>query len=173
MSDCCEVPETLGGDRTACPRCEQRGKKVPLTAVQANATADALRAGIPTAPRFCETLECPVVYFDSESERVIEQALVTIPTLAKNTEDDSVLACHCFGYSRAAIRRAIELSPDSPVSKEIAAEVQAGHCACEVRNPKGTCCLGDVIAIERASLAARSLEHEEEIDANQAPACHC
>jgi hypothetical protein len=32
----------------------------------------------------------------------------------------------------------------------ITREVKAGHCACEVRNPKGACCLGDVVRIESA-----------------------
>ncbi len=86
---------------------------------------------------------------------MIYRSQVTIPILEK-IPDDSV-----------------ESAPDSPVSKEITAEVRAGHCACEVKNPKGTCCLGDVIAIERATLAGRSREHEEKVDAHEAPACHC
>jgi hypothetical protein len=28
----------------------------------------------------------------------------------------------------------------------ITAEVKAGNCACEIRNPQGFCCLGNVIA---------------------------
>src|SRR6266481_8503338 len=30
------------------------------------------------------------------------------------------------------------------VANRIAAEVKAGNCACEVKNPSGKCCLGDV-----------------------------
>ena len=32
----------------------------------------------------------------------------------------------------------------STIAERIAAEVKAGNCACEVKNPSGKCCLGDV-----------------------------
>ncbi len=32
----------------------------------------------------------------------------------------------------------------STVAERITTEVKAGHCACEVKNPSGKCCLGDV-----------------------------
>jgi hypothetical protein len=32
----------------------------------------------------------------------------------------------------------------------ITREVKAGHCACEVRNPTGRCCLGDVARVGNA-----------------------
>jgi hypothetical protein len=33
----------------------------------------------------------------------------------------------------------------------VAREVKAAHCACEVKNPKGGCCLGDLVRIERGA----------------------
>jgi len=32
----------------------------------------------------------------------------------------------------------------STVARRIMVEVEAGRCACEVKNPSGKCCLGDV-----------------------------
>src|SRR5713101_2012113 len=44
----------------------------------------------------------------------------------------------CFNFSRADVRR------ECTISARIAAEVRAGRCACEVKNPSGACCLGEV-----------------------------
>ena len=173
MSDCCEIPGASIGKRETCPRCGARGKRVPLEAVQAHVTGDALRNGIPAAPRFCETRDCPVVYFDSGSEAIIEEPRVNLPVYAKHPDEDTVTVCHCFDFTRGAVRNRIESDPRSAVSKEIAAEVLAGHCACEIRNPKGSCCLGDVTRIERDTLEARQTKERGGIDAAKVPACHC
>jgi len=55
-----------------------------------------------------------------------------------------VPVCYCFGYTPPKIREEGKIA-----SQTIAAEVKAGHCACEVKNPKGVCCLGDVARVER------------------------
>ena len=37
------------------------------------------------------------------------------------------------------------------ILQHITAEVKAGNCACEIRNPQGSCCLGNVnAAVKRA-----------------------
>ena len=40
--------------------------------------------------------------------------------------------------------REIEAHGASKIPDRIKAEVKAGFCACEVKNPAGSCCLGDV-----------------------------
>ncbi len=40
----------------------------------------------------------------------------------------------------------------STVAERITAEVKAGNCACEVKNPSGKCCLGDVTRAVRNGL---------------------
>jgi hypothetical protein len=52
--------------------------------------------------------------------------------------------CYCFGFTRQDIWDEIRSSGKSTVAKRITAEVEAGRCACEVKNPSGKCCLGDV-----------------------------
>jgi Zinc binding domain len=46
------------------------------------------------------------------------------------------LICHCFGYTVGEIEDDATSGADS-VSAAIAAEVRAGNCACEVKNPSG------------------------------------
>jgi len=38
----------------------------------------------------------------------------------------------------------LKTSGDATILECISAEVKAGDCACELRNPSGKCCLGDV-----------------------------
>ena len=52
--------------------------------------------------------------------------------------------CYCFEYSREDIRRDIDVSGSTLILERIKAEVQEGFCACEVKNPSGACCLGDI-----------------------------
>ncbi len=40
----------------------------------------------------------------------------------------------------------------------IAREIKAGHCACEVKNPSGRCCLGDVRAYEKRAAQSEAAE---------------
>jgi hypothetical protein len=41
------------------------------------------------------------------------------------------------------------------IPERIAAEVKAGNCACEARNPQGACCLGNVSAFVRKAMKGR------------------
>jgi hypothetical protein len=69
--------------------------------------------------------------------------------------DDPIPLCYCFDHSREDIRRDIEATGKTSVLEEIKAEVQGGFCACEVKNPSGACCLGDITrAIQEAKQRA-------------------
>lgn len=107
-----------------------------------------LRLGIPPSPRFCATAECPVVYFDNTAGVIFEEALLTVPVHAKHRDNQDVPVCYCFGHTPRSIRESQVRDGAASVSKAITGEVRAGHCACEVKNPEGVCCLGDVVRIE-------------------------
>jgi len=123
--------------------------QVAVTTVKALMTGDALRRGVPPAPRFCASAECSVVYFDDVSDRKVDENELTVRVFAKHPHDPSAPACYCFGYTREAIEIAAARQT-ARVSDAIRAEVEAGHCACEVKNPRGTCCFGDITRVERA-----------------------
>ena len=72
-----------------------------------------------------------------------------VPVHAKHPGNDGIPVCYCFGYTEKSIRDEIEQTGASTATASITAEVKAGRCACEVRNPKGSCCLGDVARVER------------------------
>lgn len=130
---------------TLCPSCAQAGAPVDRLTLKALLTADGLRRGIPTQPRFCGNADCPIVYFDVDGDVTFTEADLTVRVYAKHPNDAETPACYCFGVNAGAMsgERARELR------ESVAREVQAGHCACEVKNPKGGCCLGDLVRLER------------------------
>ena len=156
MSGCCTdhcespAPAAEGG---VCLECGKKGKPV------ATLTVKSLVRGhtrvLPGSYLFCRTRDCDVVYF-SETVRFRKPDLKVLVGL-KESKDAAPL-CYCFDYSRADIRKDTEQRGSTGILERIKAEVKAGYCACEVKNPSGDCCLGDITrAIQEAkALAAAS-----------------
>lgn len=132
-----------------CPSCGTKGNSIDPITLKALLTAEGLRRGVPPAPRFCADPSCDVVYFDNAVPIIFRENELTVPVHAKHPHDEGVPVCYCFDYTPGRIRERIERDGKSTVSESITAEVKAGHCACEVKNPKGVCCLGDVAKSER------------------------
>jgi hypothetical protein len=103
---------------------------------------------------FCEARDCDVVYFpfDPQAPTFRRQDLV-VRVGAKETADP-IPICYCFGFTRKDIEDEIAASGRSTVAERISAEVKQGNCACEVKNPSGKCCLGDVTCIVRDHMRA-------------------
>jgi hypothetical protein len=104
--------------------------------------------------RFCPDADCDVVYFDAHGVRFVT-ADVRVPVWQK-LPFGARQVCYCFGESEASIRRELELTGASSATARIRDHTAAGRCACDVRNPKGACCLGDVIAATERVQAARA-----------------
>jgi hypothetical protein len=156
MSDCCSRTKHETSSRptsgpTDCPYCGNTGQPVAVLTVKSLVRE---HTRVPASPSylFCRTADCEVVYFS-------EQAVFTKPDLKvrvglKETADPISL-CYCFDYSREDIRHDIEATGKTSILEEIRAEVQGGFCACEVKNPSGACCLGDITrAIQEATKRA-------------------
>ena len=59
-------------------------------------------------------------------------------------KEDPIPVCYCFGFTRKDIGDEMARTGKSTAAERIKAEVRAGNCACEVKNPSGKCCLGGV-----------------------------
>ena len=77
------------------------------------------------------------------SRCVVEKGDVPVRVGLKEREDPVPL-CYCFGFSLADVRREIAETGRCGIPARITAEVRAGRCSCEVKNPSGVCCLGEV-----------------------------
>ena len=93
--------------------------------------------------RFCPDPSCDLVYFDREAGSVFHKHDLSIRVGLKETESP-IPVCYCFGLTVADLRNDIASRGVTDVLASITAEVRAGHCACEVKNPEGSCCLGNV-----------------------------
>lgn len=152
MSSCCgpsgcEIRTQEASE--LCPSCGVKGTAIDGITLKALLTAEGLRRGVPPAPRYCANSACNVVYFDNAVPIVFEECDVIVPVHAKHPQSDYVPVCYCFGHTPSSIREELLRSGKSTATKTVTAEVKAGHCACEVRNPKGSCCLGEVSKVER------------------------
>lgn len=140
---------------TACPRCGVEGHEVGRETVGAMATlAVPARSLRHKQYRYCGTPSCPVVYYGGDGV-VLHQSEVRVPVNAKDAGPDVPL-CYCFGHTRRSIAEEIAAHGRSTTSAVIAREIKAGHCACEVKNPSGRCCLGDVRSYERETAPERT-----------------
>lgn len=150
MDDCCEIPQAGAGCAVTpeaaasdCPECRARGKGVDLVTPEHLLSPDALgRLDRGAAYRFCATPTCDVVYF-ADGLPAFHQGDLTVRVGLKVAEPP-VPVCYCFGFMEADIADQLAATGRSTIAGEITARVKAGECACEIKNPQGSCCLGHV-----------------------------
>jgi hypothetical protein len=145
----CDLSNTL---RTgACPTNGQVGKRVDSLTLKA-ILALPLTQVMPTEYRFCRTSDCPTVYYSIDSKQCFQESHIRERVYQKHPTEDDVFVCYCFRHTVGSIRAEICQTGTSTVVATITAGIQAGQCACDIRNPQGSCCLGNVRAVvERAT----------------------
>lgn len=142
----CELP-AQGFQRPAraanvCPACGKTGKPVQGQTVKA-LLAVSLREVRDAEYLFCRTQTCPVVYFSPDGERTFTVEEVRERVYPKEPDADGVFVCYCFRHTVGELRAA---SPETRLAivDDINIGINAGQCACDLRNPQGSCCLGNV-----------------------------
>jgi hypothetical protein len=131
--------------------------------VKALLTEVALRRIQRTHYRFCSNEACEVVYFGDAGDRFgVEDIRVAV--WQKQVPGSRVL-CYCFGETETVIRE--ELARGKPVAdtvQRIRDHIAAHRCACDIRNPRGACCLGDVIAAtKRIEIESRETKAHHDV----------
>jgi hypothetical protein len=129
---------------STCQTCWTAGSAVDLLTVKALLTEAALQRVSLAAYRCCADPACEVVYSDAAGRR-FTTADVRVPVWQKHPFGDRMV-CYCFGEREGAMREEIERTGHSEAAQRVRAHIAAQRCACEVRNPRGTCCLGEVAA---------------------------
>lgn len=145
MESCCQ-PTTQANSRvTLCPTCHENGRSVPIITLKSLLKPDALSMLHPKLKYFfCSTSTCEVVYY-SEANTFKTQDM-KVPVFQKDNRVQ-VPVCYCFGWTRERLNHAVEEKND-PI-QFIREQVKADRCGCEVNNPQGACCLGNVTSIIR------------------------
>ena len=142
----CELP-AQGFQRSAraanaCPECGKTAKPVQGQTVKALLSVS-LREVRDVEYLFCRTQTCAVVYFSPDSEQTFTVEHVRERVYQKEPDADDVWVCYCFRHTMGAVRAA---SPETraAIVDDINKGINTGQCACDLRNPQGSCCLGNV-----------------------------
>ncbi len=154
---CCAIPETNTSGTDICPTCGQKGKPVGAETINALVRPE-LRpdSGFPGG-YYCPNPQDATLYFFDGAQVPISKEDVLVRVGFKESGAPQMV-CYCFEHTKDAIQEDWAHG-ESRIEARIREKVAAGSCSCEVKNPKGKCCLGDVRA------AYKELEAAEEITA--------
>ncbi|GEM50170.1 putative iron-sulfur cluster-binding metallochaperone [Deinococcus cellulosilyticus] len=126
--------------QVTCPQCKVPGKKVKTITLKSLLVPGVLKVLNPHLQHyFCRESHCPVVYYGEDT--VYLESQIKVPVLQKKSVGNPP-ACYCFGFSRGEV-----LAEGEKVVGEVKGHIQAGRCGCEVNNPQGSCCLGNLNAL--------------------------
>lgn len=147
MTECCCPPVSSQKSEShwqrLCPHDGTKGKPVEVITLKSLLVPSALeRLDVTNAYGFCPSNDCPVVYF-TEQGQTFRTSDLKVPVFQKD-EDAAVSICYCFGWNRQRIHEEFERLGKSNVMDMITAHIKAKRCGCEVNNPQGSCCLGNV-----------------------------
>lgn len=133
--------------------CGAQSKRVSRKTVLSMLKPQFLEEALMEAYRFCAARECPIVYFDERGTRVFTVDDLRVVVGVKTTADPIPL-CYCFGFDESHLREEILQTGSTTIPERISRLIHEGLCACDVRNPSGGCCLGEV------NRAAKTLKEE-------------
>ena len=140
-SSTCEV-QVQNVEKIPCPTNGKVGKLIDTQTVKAMLAIPLTEVGLGQY-YFCKEPDCPTVYYSAKGQ-IFTQKHLRERVYQKNPADDSVQVCYCFQHTRESIREELTMTKKTNVVASITAGIQAGQCACDIRNPQGSCCLGNV-----------------------------
>ena len=139
-TDNCCTPQPKG--KAACPKCGQKAKGVLPKTLDALLTPEVKkRLDCLDGFYYCKTPSCEVVYFKSDT--FLTQKDVSVVVGLKEGAAPATV-CYCFGWSKEKIKEQLENNGETNALEDIKAKMEDPGCSCEVLNPSGGCCLGDV-----------------------------
>ncbi len=148
--ECCLVTDVTAAPATApCPVSQTVGQRIQRRTMENLLKPDARALIEPVQYYYCPDPNCPIVYFSNVDGRTFSFGELSVPVFDKEKNEDTPV-CYCFDWTRKKIRDQIAEAGKSMAAAEIARKVKAGECSCDVKNPKGRCCLGDVNAVVKS-----------------------
>ncbi len=154
MSACCETTKDRENQVSRCKECGNTGKpvkRITLTHLLREEKVPYIRD---VSYFFCPTPDCDVVYFPDAGE-AFYTADLKVRVGIKETEPP-IPVCYCYGYTRDMIQDDLIQNGRSTIREIIARKTKTGSCQCEIRNPQGSCCLGEVAGIIKDSYPSLS-----------------
>ncbi len=157
MSETCPFPSEAGN-----AQCEQRSSSTPVGGCPINGQpgkpvhgqtvkaliAVSLRAVSDGLYRFCPDPDCPVVYFSLDGSQTFATSELRERVYQKEPSTQDVWVCYCFRHTVGEVQSAGHATQQA-IIEDITHGIQAGQCASDLRNPQGSCCLGNVQTLVR------------------------
>ena len=128
--------------KKSCPECGKIGKPIQGQTVKALLSVS-LRQVQAVEYLFCRTQTCPIVYFSVDGEQTFTIEQIHERVYQKEQELEDVLICYCFRHTVGKLRAASS-EVRIGIVDDINTGIKIGQCACDLRNPQGSCCLGNV-----------------------------
>ena len=94
---------------------------------------------------FCDVSSCDVVYVAIDGTLIRKDQVRT--RVGIKEAEDPVPVCYCFAFTARQIREDLVAHGKSTIREYIQRHVRAGRCQCNVMNPSGRCCLGNVARV--------------------------
>lgn len=144
MVNCCDSRTgSVRPARAACCQCGSKGSAVDLVTAKALLTEVALRLLTLAPLYFCQEPTCSAVYFTTDGQ-VYSGAALRVPVWQKEPAGRRRI-CYCFDENEESMLREVVETGRCGAVQRVRDHIAADRCACDVRNPRGTCCLGDLM----------------------------
>jgi len=130
-----------------CKICLQKGVIVSAPTLE-HMLKPALLSSISAAQQyyFCASQDCPVAYFAPNMDHYFTKDDLVVRVGIKET-DSSRTICYCFNITAEDIQLELARCGKTTIPARIKAATKSSLCACEIKNPSGRCCLGDIACV--------------------------
>lgn len=151
MSDCCSVSHKNKSTEIKCPTCEQEGKHVELLTIRAMTRRDFPHYGELTRGFLCLNPDDSTVYYFPNLDFSVNQDDV-VTDIGFKTNSKTKTICYCFRHTKEDIIDDYLENGRSNIEIDVRQKVKDKLCTCEVSNPKGKCCLGDIRTVIKGEI---------------------
>jgi hypothetical protein len=100
--------------------------------------------------RFCSDPNCPTVYYSADGLQTFAETDLRERVYQKHPQDADIFVCYCFRHTVEDL-----LLEGKRVAAQITHGIKNEQCACDIRNPQGSCCFGNVNSIVKRFAAGQ------------------
>lgn len=129
-----------------CPNCKSEGKIIEEKTIKSQLDISLLELKSDQY-WFCSNPNCYIVYFTDMDSEIYKESDLRELVYQKHINEKDVLVCYCFKYTVGEIIKDYLINNESLLLEEIKRGTKSGKCACDIRNPQGSCCIGNIVSI--------------------------
>lgn len=104
----------------------------------------------------CTHPQDSVVYYFADCATIHKSDVVD--RIGIKESEEPIFVCYCFRHSKSEIEQDFLLHGESTIEADVRRKVAEESCWCEVANPAGRCCLGEIRTVVKASRQKAEVE---------------